>query len=94
MPPFATHTASLATSLSPQGSGLPSLLQSKLNAPRVLRINKVSDYVRRKMEEHGIQLQEEPLYWVRPCMLLHRTCLLRSPRASSSAGHGVKPVHA
>ncbi|KAL4423890.1 hypothetical protein ABPG75_001191 [Micractinium tetrahymenae] len=45
------------------GSGLPSLLQSKLNAPRVLRINKVSDYVRRKMEEHGIHLQEEPLYW-------------------------------
>ncbi|PSC73533.1 WD repeat-containing 48 [Micractinium conductrix] len=46
-----------------QGSGLPSLLQSKLNAPRVLRINKVADYVRRKMEEHGIALQEEPLWW-------------------------------
>lgn len=52
-----------------QGSGLPSLLQSKLNAPRVLRINKVSDYVRRKMEEHGIQLLEEPLYWVRHLQL-------------------------
>lgn len=46
-----------------QGSGLPSLLQSRLNAPRVLRVNKVADYVRRKMEEHGIQLREEPLFW-------------------------------
>lgn len=44
-------------------SGLPSLLQSKLNAPRVLRVNKVADYVRRKMEEHGIYMREEPLYW-------------------------------
>ncbi len=46
-----------------QGSGLPSLLQSRLNAPRVLRVNKAADYVRRKMEEHGIQLREEPLFW-------------------------------
>ena len=46
-----------------QGSGLPSLLQSKLNAPRVLRVNKVADYVRRKMEDHGILLREEPLFW-------------------------------
>lgn len=46
-----------------QGSQLPSLLQSKLNAPRVLRVNKVADYVRRKMEEHGIALREEPLFW-------------------------------
>jgi WD repeat-containing protein 48 len=45
------------------GSGLPSLLQSRLNAPRVLRVNKVADYVKRKMEEHGIQLREEPLFW-------------------------------
>jgi WD repeat-containing protein 48 len=38
-------------------------LQSKLNAPRVLRVNKVADYVRRKMEEQGISLREEPLFW-------------------------------
>ena len=46
-----------------QGSQLPSLLQSKLNAPRVLRVNKVADYVRRKMGEQGIALREEPLLW-------------------------------
>lgn len=45
------------------GSALPSLLQSKLNAPRVLRLNKVADYLVRKMEESGIFLREEPLYW-------------------------------
>ncbi|KAI3432393.1 hypothetical protein D9Q98_003949 [Chlorella vulgaris] len=45
------------------GSPLPSLLQSKLNAPRVLRVNKVADYIRRKMEEQGIALREEPLFW-------------------------------
>ena len=39
------------------------MLQSKLNAPRVLRVNKVADYVRRKMEESGIALREEPLFW-------------------------------
>jgi WD repeat-containing protein 48 len=50
-------------SIPPQGSPLPSLLQSKLNAPRVLRVNKVADYVRRKMEEVGIALREEPLFW-------------------------------
>ena len=45
-------------------SGLPSLLQSKLNAPRVLGIDKVADYVLRKMAELGIaNLAEEPLFW-------------------------------
>lgn len=44
-------------------SGLPSLLQSKLNAPRVLSIDKVADYVMRKMAEQGIVLAEEPLFW-------------------------------
>ena len=44
-------------------SGLPSLLQSKLNAPRVLGIDKVADYVMRKMADQGIALSEEPLFW-------------------------------
>lgn len=46
-----------------QGSGLPSLLQSKLNAPRVLGVDKVADYVLRKMSEQGVVLKEEPLFW-------------------------------
>lgn len=44
-------------------SGLPSLLQSKLNAPRVLGIDKVADYVMRKMADQGFALSEEPLFW-------------------------------
>jgi WD repeat-containing protein 48 len=54
----------MAFSLVPApGSGLPSLLQSKLNAPRVLGIDKVADYVLRKMAEQGVVLAEEPLFW-------------------------------
>lgn len=45
------------------GSNLPSLLQSKLNAPRVLGIDKVADFVLRKMAEQGVTLIEEPLFW-------------------------------
>lgn len=45
------------------GSGLPALLQSKLTAPRVLTVDKVADYVLRKMADHGVNLQEEPLFW-------------------------------
>ena len=43
--------------LPPQGSGLPALLQGKLNAPRVLRVNKVVDYVLGKMREQGLALR-------------------------------------
>lgn len=46
-----------------EGSGLPSMLQSKLNAPRVLRINKVADYIVKKMADQGLTLREEPLFW-------------------------------
>lgn len=46
-----------------QGSGLPSMLQSKLNAPRVLRVNKVADYIIKKMADQGLALREEPLFW-------------------------------
>jgi hypothetical protein len=34
-----------------QGSGLPSLTQSRLNAPRILKMGKVSQYVISKLEE-------------------------------------------
>lgn len=46
-----------------QGSALPSLLQGRLSAPRVLGVDKVADYVLRKMEENGVTLREEPLFW-------------------------------
>lgn len=46
-----------------QGCGLPSMLQSKLNAPRVLRVNKVADYIVKKMGDQGVALREEPLFW-------------------------------
>ena len=36
---------------------MPALLQGKLNAPRVLRVNKVVDYVLGKMREQGLALR-------------------------------------
>lgn len=39
------------------------MLQSKLNAPRVLRVNKVADYIIKKMTDQGVALREEPLFW-------------------------------
>jgi hypothetical protein len=59
----ATEQKQLLRTWLPQGSGLPSMLQSKLNAPRVLRVNKVADYVIKKMADQGISLREEPLFW-------------------------------
>lgn len=54
----------MAFSLVPMaGSGLPALLQSKLNAPRVLTIDKVADYILRKMADQRIHLIEQPLFW-------------------------------
>lgn len=75
------------------GSGLPSLLQSKLNAPRVLRINKVSDYVRRKMEEHGIQLLEEPLYWDPAKAELWQADQAAEAMGGASSGANVHQLH-
>lgn len=45
------------------GSGLPALLQSRLNAPRVLTIDKVADYILRKMADQKVNLVEQPLFW-------------------------------
>jgi len=46
-----------------QGSNLPTLQQSKLNAPKVLTISKAADYVVKKLAEKGIKMKEEPLFW-------------------------------
>lgn len=46
-----------------EGSGLPRLSQSKLNAPRVLRIDKTADYIVKKLAEQGVELGQEPLFW-------------------------------
>lgn len=46
-----------------QGSGLPSLLQSQLTAPRVLPVHKVAAYAQSKLAEQQIHLQQAPVYW-------------------------------
>ena len=46
-----------------QGSGLPSLLQSKLTAPRILLIHKVANYCQSKLAEHNLQVQLGSVYW-------------------------------
>ena len=46
-----------------QGSGLPSLLQSRLNAPRILKISKVASYVVTKLAEEGVPLEPRRLYY-------------------------------
>lgn len=39
-----------------QGSGLPDLLQSRLNAPRILQVHKVASYAISKLQETNIQV--------------------------------------
>lgn len=46
-----------------QGSQLPALQQSRLNAPRVLPIHKVVSYIMAKLDEQGILLGTVPIYW-------------------------------
>ncbi|KAK9814325.1 hypothetical protein WJX72_004061 [[Myrmecia] bisecta] len=46
-----------------QGSELPSLLQSRLNAPRILRIHKVASYAASKLAEQNIHLAIVPVLW-------------------------------
>ena len=45
-----------------QGSGLPSMLQSRLAAPRILPAHKAADYVLSKLREQG-QLCVMPDLW-------------------------------
>ena len=45
-----------------QGSGLPSLLQSRLNAPRILKITKVASYVLGKLADDGLSFEPHRLY--------------------------------
>lgn len=46
-----------------QGSGLPSLLQSKLTAPRILLIYKVATYCQSKLAEQSYHMQLGTVYW-------------------------------
>ncbi|GFR51816.1 hypothetical protein Agub_g14276 [Astrephomene gubernaculifera] len=49
-----------------EGSNLPSLMQSKLNAPRILQIHKVAHYCCSKLQEQNVQLEVRPFYLRRP----------------------------
>ena len=46
-----------------QGSGLPSLLQSKLTAPRILLMSKVATYCQAKLAEQSYHMQLGQVYW-------------------------------
>ena len=51
-----------------QGSRLPALQQSRLNAPRVLPIHKVVSYIMAKLRDQGIVLETVPVYWRKELM--------------------------
>ncbi|KAL3133704.1 hypothetical protein ABBQ32_008201 [Trebouxia sp. C0010 RCD-2024] len=46
-----------------QGSGLPSLLQSKLTAPRILPVHKVAAYCQSKLAEQSYHMQLGVVWW-------------------------------
>lgn len=46
-----------------QGSGLPSLLQSKLTAPRILPVHKVAVYCQSKLAEQSYHMQLGVVWW-------------------------------
>lgn len=43
-----------------EGSSLPSMLQTRLNAPRILRISKVASYTVSKLSEQSINMAVQP----------------------------------
>jgi len=49
-----------------EGSNLPSLMQSKLNAPRILQVHKVANYCVSKLADQGVVLELFPVYARRP----------------------------
>ncbi|GLI71435.1 hypothetical protein VaNZ11_016649 [Volvox africanus] len=49
-----------------EGSNLPSLPQSKLNAPRILQVHKVANYCYGKLQDQGVPLVVRPFYLRRP----------------------------
>ena len=69
-----------------QGSGLPSLLQSKLTAPRILLIYKVATYCQSKLAEQSYHMQLGSVYWDQAQQQVHEytfshpvCCLAHSP---------------
>jgi len=46
-----------------KGSNLPSMSQSRLTAPRVLQVQKMVEYVAKRLEGKGYECSKEPIYW-------------------------------
>ena len=46
-----------------QGSGLPSLMQSRLHAPRILKMTKVATYVAQKLEAEQLYYVPHAFYY-------------------------------
>lgn len=46
-----------------EGSSLPSMLQTRLNAPRILRVGKVASYALTKLAEQDIPMIVQPPVW-------------------------------
>ncbi|GLC66648.1 hypothetical protein PLESTF_000456600 [Pleodorina starrii] len=49
-----------------EGSDLPALAQSKLNAPRILQVHKVANYCAGKLLDQNVPLEVRPFYLRRP----------------------------
>lgn len=73
-----------------QGSRLPSLLQSRLNAPRILKVTKVASYVIGKLQEEGLIFQPRRAFyepaWQAQLEVGSRQCS-STPAAPDAANH-------
>ena len=49
-----------------QESGLPGMPHPRLNAPRILRLQKVATYAQGRMQEQGHRFTLAPVYWDMP----------------------------
>eukprot|EP00891_Asterochloris_glomerata_P005199 jgi/Astpho2/5199/Aster-x1280 len=62
--PAQTEQTKYSFTLRPaEDSNLPALLQSRLNAPRIMEVSKVADYCKQKLADHDVHLTPVPLYW-------------------------------
>lgn len=46
-----------------QDSGLPSMQHPRLNAPRILRLQKVATYTQGRLHEQGYRFSLAPVFW-------------------------------
>lgn len=58
-----------------QGSGLPSLMQSRLHAPRILKMTKVATYVAQKLESEQLYYTPHEFYY-KPAWQMMEVCSL------------------